>query len=152
LYEHSDLILSFVMETMTYFHNLSMIDKCLIKLFIQTWLDHICVPFDWLNDFILFFLLTSDGWGQLRINSPFGRNMQSYLSIYTPHFLWFFCLQTLFFCGRYFTVLVNISAFISKLFSLAWPLFTWHSFVLWAMKMMLGTTAIAWKLGPMAGN
>ena len=65
---------------------------------------------------------------------------------------WLLCLLTYIFFGRYFIVLANTSVFTFKHSNWAWPQFTWHSFVLWAMRMRLGTIAIALRLGQMAGN
>lgn len=49
-------------------------------------------------------------------------------------------------------VLVNTFAFILKPSSLAWLLFIWRFYVLWVMRMRLGTTATALRLEQMAGN
>jgi len=66
--------------------------------------------------------------------------------------IWFWCLPVDICFRRYFIVLGNTSAFTSKLSSLAWLLFTWHSFDLWVMRTRLVTTATALRLGQMAGN
>lgn len=85
--------------------------------------------------------------GQLYFDSQFSCK---YLTMILT--AWFFCLPTYIFFDRYFIVLANTSAFTLKLSSLAWLLFTWHSFVSWVTRTRLGTIAIALRLGQMAGN